>query len=104
MAASAINVAPCLDELTAVSAVDGRYAKKTDDLRNIFSEYGLIQRRVKVEVEWLLALADAGLIVSPKMSTPLQLHDSLKTRLKFETKKQNWNQLIIGLLTQLINT
>ena len=89
MAASAINVAPCLDELTAVSAVDGRYAKKTDDLRNIFSEYGLIQRRVKVEVEWLLALADAGLIVSPKMSTPLQLHDSLKTRLKFENKKQN---------------
>jgi adenylosuccinate lyase len=74
--------APTLDQLTAVTAVDGRYGSKTEDLRNVFSEYGLIQRRVKVEVEWLLALADAGLVVNPKMSMPLQLPDSLKTSLK----------------------
>ena len=45
--------------LTALSPLDGRYAGKVDALRPIFSEYGLIRARVKVEIEWLLALADA---------------------------------------------
>jgi adenylosuccinate lyase len=43
--------------LTALSPLDGRYAAKADALRPIFSEYGLIKRRVQVEIEWLLALA-----------------------------------------------
>jgi adenylosuccinate lyase len=43
--------------LTAISPLDGRYAAKADPLRGIFSEFGLIRRRVKVEIEWLLALA-----------------------------------------------
>ena len=43
--------------LLALSPLDGRYAAKVDALRPIFSEYGLIKARVKVEVEWLLALA-----------------------------------------------
>ena len=43
--------------LTALSPLDGRYAGKVEALRPIFSEYGLIRARVKVEVEWLLALA-----------------------------------------------
>ena len=43
--------------LLALSPLDGRYASKVDALRPIFSEYGLIRARVKVEVEWLLALA-----------------------------------------------
>ena len=47
-----------LSTLTAVSPVDGRYGAKTAPLRNIFSEFGLIRLRVKVEIEWLLALAD----------------------------------------------
>ena len=46
------------DTLTALSPLDGRYAGKVNALRPIFSEYGLIRARVKVEVEWLLALAD----------------------------------------------
>src|SRR6185312_2077854 len=46
-----------LDPLTALSPLDGRYAAKADALRPIFSEYGLIKRRVQVEIEWLLALA-----------------------------------------------
>ncbi|NEV62669.1 adenylosuccinate lyase [Thiorhodococcus minor] len=46
-----------LSTLTAVSPVDGRYGAKTADLRAIFSEYGLIRRRVEVEVRWLQALA-----------------------------------------------
>ncbi|RZA22056.1 MAG: adenylosuccinate lyase [Lysobacteraceae bacterium] len=47
------------DTLTALSPLDGRYAAKVDALRPIFSEFGLIRARVKVEVEWLLALAAA---------------------------------------------
>ena len=46
-----------LSPLLALSPLDGRYAGKVDALRPIFSEYGLIKARVKVEVEWLLALA-----------------------------------------------
>ncbi|MGB7347411.1 MAG: adenylosuccinate lyase [Pirellulaceae bacterium] len=46
-----------LSQLTAVSPIDGRYANKTAALREVFSEYGLIQRRVEVEVRWLETLA-----------------------------------------------
>ena len=46
-----------LSELTAVSPIDGRYAAKSASLREIFSEYGLIKRRVEVEVRWLEKLA-----------------------------------------------
>ena len=45
-------------QLLALSPLDGRYAGKVDALRPIFSEYGLIAARVRVEIEWLLALAD----------------------------------------------
>ncbi|RTZ72699.1 MAG: adenylosuccinate lyase [Gammaproteobacteria bacterium] len=47
-----------LTTLTAVSPVDGRYGSKTEPLRPIFSEYGLIYHRVLVEVRWLQSLAD----------------------------------------------
>ena len=43
--------------LLALSPLDGRYAGKVESLRPIFSEFGLIAARVRVEVEWLLALA-----------------------------------------------
>ena len=46
-----------LSQLTAISPIDGRYGAKTDTLRPIFSEYGLIRHRVVVEVRWLQALA-----------------------------------------------
>lgn len=46
-----------LSALTAVSPVDGRYGSKTADLRDVFSEYGLIRFRVEVEVRWLQKLA-----------------------------------------------
>jgi adenylosuccinate lyase len=49
--------------LTALSPLDGRYAAKADPLRPIFSEFGLMQRRVLVEVRWLLALGDHPAIV-----------------------------------------
>jgi adenylosuccinate lyase len=45
-------------QLLALSPLDGRYAGKVDALRPIFSEFGLIKARVRVEVEWLIALAN----------------------------------------------
>jgi len=48
-----------IDTLTALSPLDGRYASKLDALRPIFSEFGLIQRRVAVEIAWLQALCDS---------------------------------------------
>lgn len=47
-----------LSELTAISPIDGRYAGATQPLRRIFSEYGLIRKRVLVEIRWLIMLAD----------------------------------------------
>ena len=46
-----------LEPLTAISPIDGRYAAKTDPLRAVFSEFGLIHQRVTVEVRWLQALS-----------------------------------------------
>lgn len=48
------------DTATALSPLDGRYASKLDPLRTVFSEYGLIARRLEVEVRWLQKLADTS--------------------------------------------
>ena len=48
---------PALSALTAVSPIDGRYGSKTEQLRPVFSEFGLIRYRVMVEVRWLQHLA-----------------------------------------------
>ena len=47
--------------LKAVSPIDGRYSNKTEKLQDYFSEYALIKYRVRVEVQYLLALIDLGL-------------------------------------------
>ena len=44
--------------LTALSPLDGRYHGKVDALRDTFSEFGLIKRRVQVELAWLKALSE----------------------------------------------
>lgn len=46
-----------LTSLTAISPIDGRYGSKTERLRTVFSEFGLIRYRVMVEVRWLQHLA-----------------------------------------------
>lgn len=46
-----------LNQLTAISPIDGRYGSRTAELRAVFSEYGLCRRRVEVEIRWLQALA-----------------------------------------------
>jgi adenylosuccinate lyase len=47
--------------LQAISPLDGRYSSKTQPLQAYFSEAALMRHRVWVEVEWLIALSDAGL-------------------------------------------
>ncbi len=46
-----------LTSLTAISPIDGRYGGKTEALREVFSEYGLVKRRLQVEVRWLQAMS-----------------------------------------------
>src|SRR6185369_14323555 len=44
--------------LTALSPLDGRYAKKVAPLAEHFSEFGLIRARVRIEIAWLIALSE----------------------------------------------
>jgi adenylosuccinate lyase len=46
-----------LDTLTAISPIDGRYARKTESLRPVFSEYGLLRHRLLIEIRWLQTLS-----------------------------------------------
>ena len=64
-------------QLLALSPLDGRYAGKVDALRPIFSEFGLIRARVRVEVEWLLALAS-----EPGIGELKPFSDAATTRLR----------------------
>ena len=54
-------------ELVALSPLDGRYAGRMDSLRGLLSETGLMRARVRVEIEWLIALSDAGLAELPPL-------------------------------------
>nr|HPK37838.1 adenylosuccinate lyase [Kiritimatiellia bacterium] len=65
------------DPLTALSPLDGRYASKLEKLRPIFSETGLIRRRVSVEIAWLEALCDA-----PGIPEALPLSDGERAALR----------------------
>jgi len=53
-----------LNQLTAISPVDGRYRDKTTDLFPFFSEYALIKYRVQVEIEYFIALCNEAGIAS----------------------------------------
>jgi adenylosuccinate lyase len=60
--------------LTALSPLDGRYANKLAALRPLLSEFGLMHRRVQVEVEWFIALSLAGLPEIAPFSAAAQAH------------------------------
>ena len=51
-----------LSTLNALSPLDGRYAKKVDNLRQYFSEFALIKFRVEVEIKWLISLSEEKII------------------------------------------
>ena len=52
--------------LTAISPIDGRYASKTSPLQAYFSEQALIQYRLRIEVEYFIALCEIPL---PELSS-----------------------------------
>ena len=52
-----------INPIAALSPLDGRYAKSVEALRPVFSEYGLVRARVRVELSWLKALAAEPKIV-----------------------------------------
>jgi adenylosuccinate lyase len=50
-----------LNELVAISALDGRYWQDVNEVSKYFSDYALIRGRVMVEIEYLIALSEAGI-------------------------------------------
>ena len=61
-----------LSPLTAVSPVDGRYHSKTEALADYFSEYAVIRYRVLIEIEYFIALSQAGLPQLPPVGDDMQ--------------------------------
>ncbi len=57
-----------LSSLTAISPIDGRYRSKCDDLDQYFSEYALIKYRLRVEIEYFIALCDLSLPELPELT------------------------------------
>ncbi|NKB97792.1 MAG: adenylosuccinate lyase [Pseudomonadales bacterium] len=57
-------------EITAISAIDGRYASKVSSLNPIVSEFGLIKYRVRVECEWFLFLSEHEQVPELKAVSP----------------------------------
>ncbi len=82
-----------LSSLTAVSPIDGRYTTKTNILRPIFSEFGLIRYRIFVEIRWLEMLAenpeieevpcfsDEAKMVLNKVFTDFSIEDAEKVKI-----------------------
>ncbi|MBR5698526.1 MAG: adenylosuccinate lyase [Prevotella sp.] len=65
-----------LNLLTAISPVDGRYRGKTELLADYFSEYALIRYRIRVEIEYFIALCELPL---PQLATfPKELFPQLR--------------------------
>ncbi|MDH5353938.1 MAG: adenylosuccinate lyase [Gammaproteobacteria bacterium] len=79
-----------LSSLTAISPIDGRYARKTAALRPYFSEYGLIYHRLVVEVRWLQALSrNAGIDEVPVFSSEAnQLLENIITNFTVEQARR----------------
>ena len=66
-----------LESLTAISPVDGRYRSKTEPLAAYFSEYALIRYRVRVEIEYFIALCELPL---PSLASfPVELFERLRS-------------------------
>lgn len=70
------------EALNAVSPLDGRYAKHIDPLRPIFSEYGLIKKRVHIEIEWLVALS-----LDPELKEIPRFNQTTQKKLKAAAHK-----------------
>ena len=56
-----------------MSPLDGRYGRQTAELREVFSEFAFMRERLRVEIEWLIALSSIGLPELPPLAEPLQV-------------------------------
>jgi adenylosuccinate lyase len=66
-----------LNKLSAISPIDGRYRAKTKSLSPYFSEFGLIQYRIRIEVEYFIALCELPL---PQLADfPTSLFEELRS-------------------------
>jgi adenylosuccinate lyase len=78
-----------LNPLTAISPIDGRYHAKTKKLADYFSEFGLIRYRVKIEVEYFIALSQTEIPFFKNF--PLnKLADLRAIYLNFTEEDANW--------------
>ncbi len=70
-----------LDNLTAISPVDGRYRSKTEELAKYFSEFGLIRYRLWVEIEYFISLMKSGVTGLPELTDSMEklLRDLVNT-------------------------
>lgn len=64
-----------LDQLTAISPIDGRYRDKSEVLDAFFSEFALIRYRILVEVEYFISLCEMGIVSLAENSRFEQLRD-----------------------------
>lgn len=85
-----------LNPLTAVSPIDGRYAGKTAPLREYFSEYALIKNRVRVEIEYFIALSGFGIrqldgVPCPEELRKIYVNFSLEDAEKIKTIEKTTN-------------
>ena len=79
-----------LNELTAISPVDGRYRSKTKSLAAFFSEYGLIQYRVQIEVEYLIFLNQQGIKGFEKTYTDAETKALRNLYINFTEASAEW--------------
>lgn len=63
-----------LNELTAITTLDGRYRKDIVELASYVSEFNIIRTRVEVEAKYLVALSDIGVVKSLKASERKKLN------------------------------
>jgi adenylosuccinate lyase len=76
-----------MEPLLALSVLDGRYESQTAELRDIFSEFGLIKHRVRVELQWLKFIL-ADLALAPLSESDREQIDSIMAAFTIESARQ----------------
>jgi len=74
-----------MNELTAITPIDGRYRSKVESLGNYFSEFALIKFRVQVEVEYFILLSEKN--IGLMSDFPKEKYDDLRSIYKNFTEK-----------------
>src|SRR5512135_292156 len=77
------------DELLAVSPLDGRYATATEALREYFSEFAIIRGRIRVEVDFLIALSQDAGGIRPITAEELKVLRALAGKFSLEDAREN---------------